>query len=689
MATERLPMRKIREILRYKWALGAEPPRGGGQPGRERRRGLAGRAPGPRRRARLADGRSARRRGARGAALRRQRRASGGARCPIRSWMHTERKKPGVTLELLHHEYREQHPDGYGYTQFCEHYRQLVRGPPAVDAPGASRRREAVRRLRRQEAAPDRSGDRARCTRSSCSSRCSAPRTSPTPRRARRQQIADWIASHVRAFEYLGGVTGAVVPDQLKTGVTRACRYEPEIQRTYEELARHYGTVILPARPASPRDKAKVEVGVQIAERWILARLRHQTFFTLHALNQRIAELRRGAQRPHHAALRREPPRAVRAARPAGAASPCPSAATSMRRGSSCARASTTTSSSTATTTACRSRCGTSGWTCGTPPRPSRSSTRASVSPSHAQSSCPRSSHDRARAHAQGAPGAPRVVAGAPDRAGRRASARTPARWSRRSSPTGRTPSRAIAPASGSCGSASATATSGSSRGRPRARSRAPSRTATSTRSSSTASTGCPPRTIARATRCRRRARERARAATTTDEEEPPHDRCLDPREAQALRLDAMAAAWQEQQRHADHDALTFDERFGMLVDAEWLARENRRRAARAAGGQAAAHPGQPRGHRLPGPSARSTRALAAPARHLPLDRRAPQRRHHRRDRHRQDVHRLRARAPGLPHRLPRALSPPAAPVRGTHARPRRRHLRRGCSPASPASTCS
>jgi len=106
------------------------------------------------------------------------------------------------------------------------------------------------------------------------------------------QQIGDWVQSHVRAFEFLGGIPGAVVPDQLKSGVTRSCRYEPELQRSYEELALHYGTVILPARPASPRDKAKVEVGVQIAERWVLARLRHQTFFSLPALNQRIGELR-------------------------------------------------------------------------------------------------------------------------------------------------------------------------------------------------------------------------------------------------------------------------------------------------------------------------------------------------------------------------------------------------------------
>jgi transposase len=85
-----------------------------------------------------------------------------------------------------------------------------------------------------------------------------------------------------------GGVTSAIVCDQLKSGVTVAYGYEPGLQRTYEEFAQHYGD---PARPAKPRDKAKIEVAVQIAERWILARLRHETFFSLAALNARIAEL--------------------------------------------------------------------------------------------------------------------------------------------------------------------------------------------------------------------------------------------------------------------------------------------------------------------------------------------------------------------------------------------------------------
>src|SRR6266849_10370014 len=107
----------------------------------------------------------------------------------------------------------------------------------------------------------------------------------------RTQQVPDWIASHQRAFQFLGGVTAAIVPDQLKSGVVVPCRYEPGVQRTYDEFAQHYGTVILPARPGKARDKAKVEVAVQVAERWILARLRHETFFSLATLNVRIAEL--------------------------------------------------------------------------------------------------------------------------------------------------------------------------------------------------------------------------------------------------------------------------------------------------------------------------------------------------------------------------------------------------------------
>jgi len=100
-----------------------------------------------------------------------------------------------------------------------------------------------------------------------------------------------FIQSHVHAFADFQGVPEVVVPDQLRSGVRRPCRYEPEIQRTYEEMAAHYGTVVIPARPRKPRDKAKVEVGVQVAERWILARLRHEVFFSRHRLSERLAEL--------------------------------------------------------------------------------------------------------------------------------------------------------------------------------------------------------------------------------------------------------------------------------------------------------------------------------------------------------------------------------------------------------------
>lgn len=90
----------------------------------------------------------------------------------------------------------------------------------------------------------------------------------------RTQQSADWIASHTHAVTYFGGVPAVWIPDQLRTGLTVSCRYEPGVQLTYADWAAHYHTVVIPARPAKPRDKAKVEVAVQVAERWILARLR-------------------------------------------------------------------------------------------------------------------------------------------------------------------------------------------------------------------------------------------------------------------------------------------------------------------------------------------------------------------------------------------------------------------------------
>jgi transposase len=195
-----------------------------------------------------------------------------------------------VTLELLHHEYLEDHPEGYRYSQFCEIYRRWV-----------AKQRISMRQVHRagEKLFADYAGQKphivdpatGECVEVELFVAALGASNLTYAEATRTQRVADWIASHVHALEFFGGVAGALVPDQLKSGVTTSCRYEPGVQRTYEEFAAHYGTVILPARPASPRDKAKAEVAVQVAERWILARLRNETFFSLAALNERIAEL--------------------------------------------------------------------------------------------------------------------------------------------------------------------------------------------------------------------------------------------------------------------------------------------------------------------------------------------------------------------------------------------------------------
>lgn len=105
------------------------------------------------------------------------------------------------------------------------------------------------------------------------------------------QQLPDWIASHRRMLEFFGGVPALIVPDNLRSGVSKACRYEPDINPTYADFIDHYGTAVLPARPYKPKDKAKAENAVLIVERWIMARLRNDTFNGLTQLNQAISEL--------------------------------------------------------------------------------------------------------------------------------------------------------------------------------------------------------------------------------------------------------------------------------------------------------------------------------------------------------------------------------------------------------------
>ncbi|MBA3844528.1 MAG: IS21 family transposase [Actinobacteria bacterium] len=209
---------------------------------------------------------------------------------PDCAWIHRERRRVGVTLQLLHDEYAEQQPDGYKYSQFCEHYRQWLR-----------RRGATMRQVHRagEKTFVDYSGKKPCIWDATTGEKIEVElfvavlgASNLTYAEATRSQRGpDWIGSHTRAFAYFGGVTAATVCDQLKSGVTVACRYEPGIQRTYEEMAEHYGTTVLPARPMHPRDKPKVEGAVLIVQRWILARLRNETHFSLDSLNGRIAEL--------------------------------------------------------------------------------------------------------------------------------------------------------------------------------------------------------------------------------------------------------------------------------------------------------------------------------------------------------------------------------------------------------------
>ena len=204
--------------------------------------------------------------------------------------LHRERRRPGVTLELLHLEYLEEHPGGYRYTQFCEKYRRWLKkqGRSMRQVHFAGEKLFVDYSGKKPHYFDPKTGEKVECELFVAvlgASNFTYAEATWT------QKIRDWIASHIRAFGYIGGVTKLVVPDQLKSGVTRPDRYEPGVQRTYAELAEHYETAILPARARKPKDKAKVEAGVQVVQRWILARLRDERFFSLAALNQRIAEL--------------------------------------------------------------------------------------------------------------------------------------------------------------------------------------------------------------------------------------------------------------------------------------------------------------------------------------------------------------------------------------------------------------
>jgi transposase len=203
-----------------------------------------------------------------------------------------------LTLQLAWEEYRQRNPEGYHYSRFCALY-QRWRGKQNV--------------VLRQEHQP---GEKGFVDWAGTTIAMHDPVTGevwPAPlfvmvlgsssytyaEATGDQQLAAWISAHIHAFEYFSGVPRLLIPDNLRTGVSRACRYDPDLNPTYQEFAMHYDVGVVPARPGHPKDKAKVEVGVQVAERWIVAALRHQKFFRLADLNGAIRELlERLNQRP-------------------------------------------------------------------------------------------------------------------------------------------------------------------------------------------------------------------------------------------------------------------------------------------------------------------------------------------------------------------------------------------------------
>src|SRR5437870_6277279 len=205
--------------------------------------------------------------------------------------LHEElQRHPHLTLQLAWEEYRQAHPDGYGYSRFCELYQRW---------------RQQLDVVLRQE---HRAGEKLFVDYAGATIPIHDPKSGEVQPAAvfvavlgasnytfaeatLGQELRDWIGSHIRAFEFFGGVAQIVVPDNLKTGVTKPCFYEPDLNPTYQEMAAHYDTAIIPARPYRPRDKAKVEVGVQVVQRWIVAALRKRKFFSLEEVNQAVAEL--------------------------------------------------------------------------------------------------------------------------------------------------------------------------------------------------------------------------------------------------------------------------------------------------------------------------------------------------------------------------------------------------------------
>jgi transposase len=208
---------------------------------------------------------------------------------PDFNYLYKEMKRPHVTLQLLWQEYKEENPEGCQYSWFVEKYR-LWKKTLNISMRQEHRAGEKmfidfcdglfITNQKTGEKTPTELF--VSVWGASCYTYAEACST---------QKKESWLMAHVRSFEYSGCVPHLIVPDNLKSGVSRPCRYEPDINRTYMYMAQHYGTTILPTRPSRPKDKAKVENAVLVAQRWILACLRNRTFYSLAELNEFIKPL--------------------------------------------------------------------------------------------------------------------------------------------------------------------------------------------------------------------------------------------------------------------------------------------------------------------------------------------------------------------------------------------------------------
>jgi len=214
---------------------------------------------------------------------------------PVPDWagIHRELRRKGVTLFLLWQEYRERHPDGFGYSWFCDRYRAWA-GKVDVVMRQPHRAGEKLFVDYAGQTVPVIDPDTGEIREAQIFVATLGASNYTYAEATWTQTLPDWIGSHVRAFGFLGCVPEIVVPDNLKSAVTHPHLYEPDRNPTYVHAMAYHDTVVVPARRGKARDKAKVEAGVLIVERWILARLRRQAFFSLAELNRAIRELLKG-----------------------------------------------------------------------------------------------------------------------------------------------------------------------------------------------------------------------------------------------------------------------------------------------------------------------------------------------------------------------------------------------------------